>query len=102
MDDRRLARDLGIPVVATAARYEDRLPQLLQTISEVASGELACRPHRLQSESSALSGAVPQLAGQVEADLPGLPNARWVALCLLDGDIRIETALRNGELGTVA
>ena len=102
VDDRRLARDLGIPVVPTAARFEDGLPQLLQTISEVASGELECRPHRLQSKSSELSDAVAELAGQVEADFPGLPNARWVALRLLDGDIRIETALRNGELGTVA
>ena len=102
VDDRRLARDLGIPVVPTAARFEDGLPQLLQTISEVASGELECRPHRLQSKSSELSDAVAELAGQVEADFHGLPNARWVALRLLDGDIRIETALRNGELGTVA
>ncbi len=102
VDDRRLARDLGIPVVPTAARYEEGLPQLLQTISQVASGELACRPHRIKSESSVLSGAVAQLAALLKADFPGLPNARWVALRLLDGDIRLETALRNGELGTVA
>ena len=99
VDDRRLARDLGIPVVPTAARYEDGLPQLLQTISAVASGELECRPHRLKSESSTLTGAVMKLAGQVEEDFPGLPNARWVALRLLDGDTSIATALSTGELG---
>jgi len=102
VDDRRLARDLGIPVVPTAARYEDGLPQLLQTISQVASGQLVCRPHRIQSESPALSGAVAKLAGQVEAEFPGLPNARWVAMRLLDGDVRIATALRKGELGSLA
>ena len=102
VDDRRLARDLGIPVVPTAARFEDGLPQLLQTISEMASGQLVCSPHRLKNESPALSGAVVKLAAQVEADFPGLPNARWVALRLLDGDSRVEAALRNGELGTVA
>ncbi len=101
VDDRRLARDLGIPVVPTSARYEDGLPQLLQTISQVASGQLVCRPHRIQNESSALSGAVAQLAGQVEAEFPGLPNARWVALRLLDGDSRIAEALRKGGLGTL-
>ncbi len=102
VDDRRLARDLGIPVVPSAARYGDGLPQLLQIISRVASGQLQCRPHRIRSESSALSGAVLQLTAQIEAIFPGLPNARWVALRLLDGDGRIATALRKGELGALA
>jgi ferrous iron transport protein B len=101
VDDRRLARDLGIPVVPTAARYGDGLPQLLQSISQVASGELVCRPHRIQSEPSEISGAVVQLTAQIEADFPGLPNARWVAMRLLDGDSRVAMALREGDLGKV-
>ena len=30
---------------------------------------------------------------------PGLPNPRWVAMRLLDGDEAIAAALRSGELG---
>ncbi len=30
---------------------------------------------------------------------PDLPNSRWVALRLLDGDEDIIKSLRNGELG---
>ena len=30
---------------------------------------------------------------------PGLPNSRWVALRLLDGDARIASAIRHGEFG---
>ncbi len=33
---------------------------------------------------------------------PGLPNARWVALRLLDGDEEIIEALRKGELGDLS
>jgi ferrous iron transport protein B len=33
---------------------------------------------------------------------PKLPNARWVALRLLDGDERIIQALKRGELGDLA
>ncbi len=33
VDERRLARDLGVPVVPTAARHGERLPLLLQTIN---------------------------------------------------------------------
>jgi ferrous iron transport protein B len=42
------------------------------------------------------------LAAQIRAALPELPNARWVALRLLDGDERIAAALRSGELGQLA
>ena len=102
VDERRLARDIGIPVVPTAARYGEGLSDLLPAISQVASGQLRCRPHRVRSQSSELSGAVQQLAVQIEAVFPGLPNARWVALRLLDGDGRIATELRKGELGALA
>ncbi|MGW8250618.1 MAG: hypothetical protein ACWGO1_08245, partial [Anaerolineales bacterium] len=43
--------------------------------------------------------AVSQLVGQLEELFPSLPNARWVALRLLEGDEDIIEALRKGELG---
>jgi len=75
---------------------------LLQAISEVASGKIILRPHRLQSEPPVLKNAINQLTAQVEALYPNLPNARWVALRLLDGDERIAEALRKGELGDLS
>jgi ferrous iron transport protein B len=102
VDDRRLARDLGVPVVPTAARQREGLPLLLQTISEVATGQTVCKPHRIQNEPPALKRAVSQLTAQLQAAFPGLPNVRWVALRLLDGDARIAEALRKGELGELS
>jgi ferrous iron transport protein B len=102
VDDRRLARDLGVPVVPTAARYRLGLPELLQAINEVATGQTVCQPHRIQSEPPALKRAVSQLVAQLEAAFPGLPNARWVALRLLDGDERIVEAVRKSELGELS
>ena len=46
--------------------------------------------------------AVNQLTSQIEEAYPDLPNARWVALRLLDGDERIAEALRKGELGDLS
>ena len=46
-----------------------------------------------------LKKAVSKLTSQIEAAYPDLPNPRWVALRLLDGDERIAEALRKGELG---
>jgi ferrous iron transport protein B len=99
VDERRLARDLGVPVVPTAARYGEGLPELLQAINEVVTGRTVCKPHRIKNEPPALKKAVAQVVEQIEAVYPDLPNARWVALRLLDGDQRIAEALRKGELG---
>ncbi len=35
----------------------------------------------------------------LEEAVPNLPNARWVAMRLLDGDHRVREALLSGELG---
>ncbi|MCB0153339.1 MAG: 50S ribosome-binding GTPase [Anaerolineae bacterium] len=99
VDDRSLARDLGIPVVPTSARSKQGIPDLLRAVSEVATGKVVCQPHRLKSEPPALRKAVTELVGQLEARFPGLPNARWVALRLLDGDQRLMEAVERGELG---
>ena len=40
VDARRLARDLGVRVVPTAARFGEGLPELRQAIAEVARGEV--------------------------------------------------------------
>ncbi len=99
VDQRRLARDLGVPVVPTSARYGEGLPELLQAINEVATGQTVCQPHRIKNEPAELKQAVSQLVTQIQTVYPDLPNARWVALRLLDGDPRIADALRKGELG---
>jgi ferrous iron transport protein B len=102
VDDRSLVRDLGIPVVPTSARSRQGIPDLLQAVSQVATGQVICKPHRLKSEPPALKKAITELTGQLEAAFPGLPNARWVALRLLDGDQRIIEAVERGELGDLA
>ncbi|MBN1147622.1 MAG: 50S ribosome-binding GTPase [Anaerolineales bacterium] len=102
VDHRRLARDLGVPVVPTAARQRQGLEELLQAISDVAAGRTTCKPRRLQNEPTQIKQALDQLALEIETLHPGLPNTRWVALRLLDGDEGIAQALRKGELGDLS
>ncbi len=99
VDERRLARDLGVPVVPTVARTGQGLPELLQAIDEVATGHMVCNPRRLPSLSATLDKTLAPLVAQIEAAFPNLPNARWVALRLLDGDTRIIKAVEQRELG---
>ncbi len=98
VDERRLAKDLGVPVVATAARKEEGIPELLKNIYDVATGAYVCRPHRLEKTAPRLEKAITKLTQQISAEYPELPNARWIALRLLEGDQRIINAVKNGEL----
>jgi len=101
VDHRRLARDLGVPVVPTSARYGEGLDELLQAVVEVASGEFVGRPLRVGGKSPVLEQVVGELAGEISDAFPGLPNTQWVALRLLDGDDAIRNAIRSGELATL-
>ncbi len=99
VDDRRLARDLGVPVVPTAMRQREGVAELLQAIADVATGKTAGRPHRVKYVSPALNNAIDALSNQIQVTYPDLPNSRWIAMRLLDGDEKIAAALRKGELG---
>ncbi len=101
IDDRRLARDLGMPVVPMTARQEKGIPELLQVIDDVAAARVSSIPYRVSYNSRKLRTSLSTLASLIAREMPGLPNAEWVALRLLDGDERIIEALRRGELGEI-
>ena len=98
IDQRALARDLGVPVVGTTARSQIGIPELLKTIDDVASGKIICKPHKVKNLSEALEHSVKQLTQSLEQQFPGLANSRWVAFRLLEGDERITEAVQNNEL----
>ena len=102
VDERRLARDLGVPVIPTSARSKQGLDLLLQTINDVASGKTVCKPRRFQNEPPQLKQAINIMVEQLNQAFPALPNARWVALRLLDGDESLVEAVQNGELSGLA
>ena len=98
IDERSLARDLGIPVVATSARFNEGIPDLIQTISEVASGKIICKPHRIKNVPENILKAVNKLGTEILKQFPKIPNSRWIAFRLLEGDSRIINALKEGEI----
>lgn len=97
VDTRSLSRDLGVPVVGTVARNSEGLSALTSTVADVIAGRIATSPRRVQGDGP-FKQAVDELLPLIEQAAPGLPNARWVAMRLLDGDHRVRQALLNGEL----
>ncbi len=101
VDHRLLAKKLGVPVVPCAARQREGLPELINTIADMASGEIVGRPKRVYHETPELDHAIRELESDILRIYPDLPNAKWVAMRLLDGDERIAEALQSGELGNL-
>ncbi len=101
VDDRRLARDLGVPVVATSARQGEGMDALLQAIADVALARAQGKPPHITLRTPEIQQSLQALIPLITQAFPQLPNAQWVALRLLDGDEAILAALRSGELGSL-
>jgi ferrous iron transport protein B len=101
VDVRSLARDLGVPAVPTVARTKEGLHDLVRTVSEVIDGAIKTNPQHPRYHPE-LEKAIDELAPEIEKTIPGIPNARWIAYRLLDGDHRIREALISGELVDLA
>ncbi len=99
VDTRALGRDLGAPVVPMAARSGLGLPELRAAILGVASGTIQCRIHPAPDLGAEVEASLARITEAVLAEYPGLPNARWVALRLLEGDPSVVREARNGTLG---
>jgi ferrous iron transport protein B len=99
IDVRHLARQLGVPVIPMAARRMQGINELLVAIQQVATGEIVPKPYRIQQRDAKLERALEAMTQAVLCEYPNLPNARWVALRLLEGDASIEQAVREHRLG---
>lgn len=96
VDHRSLSRTLGVPVVPTSARKSEGLGLLMRTVAEVIQGDIQTAPRRITG-NAALNRAVDELIPMLDALYPDLPNPRWIAMRLLDGDYRVRQALEQGE-----
>ena len=99
IDLKRLEKELGVPVVGTSARQGEGVDVLISVAVDVASGKTHTRPYRIETHQEAVEAAVAGLVAELEAAFPDLPNARWVALRLLNAEEAVEEAVRSGDLG---
>jgi ferrous iron transport protein B len=100
IDTRILAKDLGIPVVSTSARFQKGIPELIQTISELANGKMLCKPRRIKNIPQNIENSVKELSDKLEKEYPNISNSRWIAIRLLEGDTQIIEALKTGKIAT--
>ena len=100
VDARSVARDLGVPAIPITARSGEGIHTLLSTVADVIEGEIVTNPKRVEGTPE-FQRAVSELVPMIEEMAPGVPNARWLAIRLLDGDSKVQQALMSGEIGQI-
>lgn len=101
IDLERLSDRLGLPVVGTVARRGKGVTELLGAVADVIAGRIVPAPHRVPTPEP-LQNAVDAIVPLVLSVAPQLPNARWVAYRLIEGDHQVREALRVGVLAKLA
>ena len=101
IDIRKLTKELGVPVIPLSARKGEGVSELIKTIGEVANGVIPLRPHRIRFLDEKIESAIETLTADLRETFEDLPNARWVALRLLEGDESIINAIKTKSLGKI-
>jgi ferrous iron transport protein B len=99
VDQRGLARDLGVPVVLASARSGEGIDRLLKEIDDLANGRTVCRPLRLKYDIPGFREAIDELSATLADVYPNVPHRDWIAMRLLEGDPRIADAVASGAIG---
>ena len=102
VDPGKLEKELGVPVVPGVARAGTGIDELIDAAHEVATGARKTEPLRFDRYAPEVERAISALVPAVEEVYPSVPNARWVALRLLNADEAVQEAVRSGELGQLA
>ena len=96
IDTRTLSRDLGIPVVATSARTKEGIPDLLFAIEEVISGKFQTKKQTYIDLPKENAEAIAELQSALSELNPDLPNTRWLAMRLIEGDESVQKGVMAG------
>jgi len=100
IDIKGLSKELGVPIVATAARRKEGLEELKNAIHDVAFGIIKPQPLQVKYDDE-IEKAIGQLLPDLKGIIPEHLNPRWVALRMLSGDQHLieEIEKRSKERG---
>lgn len=94
VDDKKLSKLFGVPVVKISARNKIGFPRLMKTIHEVATGKIKTTPYQViynEDIEKGIQNIVPIIENMFSSHYP----LRWVALRLLDGDTDLLAMLKE-------
>jgi ferrous iron transport protein B len=93
LDPAALSRELGVPVIAASARSGEGMDALRQAVLAMATGATPTSPYRVPEYAPSIETLVAEVEAAVREAMPAAPNARWIALRLLQADARVEATV---------
>lgn len=88
IDIKALSKELGVPVIPTAARNKEGLKELMDAIYNVATGRIIPKAKKVIYDDK-IENAIQEIEPRLKLILGDKLNPRWVALRLIDGDVSI-------------
>lgn len=84
----KLASELGVPVVGTSAREGKGLKDLMDIVYNVTENKISTNPIKIKYEDK-IEKAISKVEQSIIPLLKGKLKSRWVALKLLEGDLKL-------------
>lgn len=84
----KLASELGVPVVGTSAREGKGLKDLMDIVYNVTENKISTNPIKIKYEDK-IEKAISKVENSITPLLKGKLKSRWVALKLLEGDVKL-------------
>ncbi|MGG4167622.1 FeoB small GTPase domain-containing protein [Rossellomorea vietnamensis] len=94
VDSEALREKLGVPIVKISARNNTGIKELLDTVHEMARGNVPTTPYRM-TYSSDIEKKIEELSPKVRQMIGEEFPIRWISLRLLDGDESILNSLND-------
>jgi Fe2+ transport system protein B len=94
IDLKRLAKELGIPVVGTVASSNKGLELLMDTVYNICTKKIIPKPKYI-TYSKEIEEELQKLLPMIEPLVPNGFNYRWIALRILEGDTNILEKISN-------
>lgn len=88
----KLASELGVPVVGTSAREGKGLKDLMDIVYNVTENKISTNPIKIKYEDK-IEKAISKVENSITPLLKGKLKSRWVALKLLEGDVKLITSI---------
>ncbi|MDX8363864.1 FeoB small GTPase domain-containing protein [Cytobacillus sp. IB215665] len=93
INEEKLARTLGVPVVKISARNKTGINTLLDQINKMCLGQTETKPYQIQYNDELeeeITNLIPKIQNVLGTNLP----LRWIALRILDGDTSLIEELK--------
>lgn len=94
INEQLLMRRLGVPVIKVSARNKLGIAKLLDTIDRLVSGAITCNPPVLRYDEET-EQKISKLEQEIKEVFSEEVPARWIALRLLDGDVKLMVEVKK-------